>query len=612
MNEHFKNWLCPSCRDVKDASVASHSRASTRPGSPLMSPHLRPPVSPELKPSIPLALETSSVTSDTSSLRADYIPPALSPGPVSPLIRKPLGTDLSHGGVLVGSLEYAAMVRSLQKQESKTVRTPYLDPNLVPIYSDTDSISSGDEVDAEQHVMPTSITGMRTRHIKATKLTAFLRSLLNVRDNQDSGELFVDEVVKQVMENRHASEMNVVCPVPLFLLRIMLQSAAQQPSLIPVNKVSVIDGKEVVRISDHPQLKVYFDRLAAGEAKDVIQADMKAEGLVTEMLDKNPNDMVLLEDYSVSFVRSDLASKQVKELQTPVASIPAQVKRSEHPQFRKYFLMLKRSIPEATVEKCMVKDGLDPKLLHQPDDLMDIPSESTVVPSVAVPVTEYAPEKPLAATDLEPSASAGTMIKRCEHPEFVKYFMMLKRGIPIQAVRHCMTKEGKDPDLIDKPDELIAAPAGFTVSTTTESRAEEEKKEEKKEEITSGKRVPLKEHPLYSKYFTMLKRGLPEVSVRHAMMKDGIDTSILDKDPEELIELESKSEQLSVPLPKPVPKIRKVPLCEHPDFEKYFTMLKRGLPRVQVERIMRKENKDTTILDHDPNELLEVKGSVGE
>ena len=41
-------------------------------------------------------------------------------------------------------------------------------------------------------------------------------------------------------------------------------------------------------------------------------------------------------------------------------------------------------------------------------------------------------------------------------------------------------------------------------------------------------------------------------------------------------------------------------------------MLKRGLPRVQVERIMRKENKDTTILDHDPNELLEVKGSVGE
>ena len=96
------------------------------------------------------------------------------------------------------------------------------------------------------------------------------------------------------------------------------------------------------------------------------------------------------------------------------------------------------------------------------------------------------------------------------------------------------------------------------------------------------------------------------------MMKDGIDTSILDKDPEELIELESKSEQLSVPLPKPVPKIRKVPLCEHPDFEKYFTMLKRGLPRVQVERIMRKENKDTTILDHDPNELLEVKGSVGE
>ena len=158
-----------------------------------------------------------------------------------------------------------------------------------------------------------------------------------------------------------------------------------------------------------------------------------------------------------------------------------------------------------------------------------------------------------------------------------------------------MMKDGVDTSILDKdPEELIEI-------------------EESKSESASVKRVPLKEHPLYSKYFTMLKRGLPETSVRHAMMKDGVDTSILDKDPEELVELEiKKSEQLSTPIPKPVPKIRKVPLSEHPDFEKYFTMLKRGLPRVQVERIMRKDNKDTAILDHDPNELLEVKGSVRE
>lgn len=40
------------------------------------------------------------------------------------------------------------------------------------------------------------------------------------------------------------------------------------------------------------------------------------------MLDKNPNDMVLLEDYSISFVRSDLASQQVKEYKLPVSGSP--------------------------------------------------------------------------------------------------------------------------------------------------------------------------------------------------------------------------------------------------------------------------------------------------
>ena len=258
-----------------------------------MSPRLRPPTTPELKPSFPLVLESSPENAD-SSQRRDSIPVLAPSPPISPLIRKPAGTDLSHGGVLVGSLEYAAMVHNLQKQEPVKVTTPYLDPDLVPIYSDTDSISSGDEVDAEQHMMPSSVTGMRNRHIKATKLSAFLRSLLNVQSNQDAGEVFVDEVVKQIMANRHATEMNVVCPVPLFLLRTMLQSAAQQPSLIPVNKVSVIGGKEVVRIADHPQLKTYFDRLAAGESKDTIQTDMQAEGLVAEMLDKNPITRSLL------------------------------------------------------------------------------------------------------------------------------------------------------------------------------------------------------------------------------------------------------------------------------------------------------------------------------
>ena len=514
---------------------------------------------PASPPMSPLQRFSPDVPKETQGLfpGAGRIPmvssPSLPPSkPFIPSIKKPAGTDLSQGGVLVGSLEYAQMMKQLQeKVASKPV---YLDPSLVPIYSDSDSISSGDGVDAKQYVMSESETGVKNHHIRASKLTSFLRSLLNVQDDQSSGEQFVDEVVRHVMENRHASEMDLVCPVPLFLLRTMIQSAAQQPSLVPdlktspsAGKVLVINGKEVVRISDHPQLKAYFDRLAAGEEKAVIQKDMTNEGLNPSALDKDPNDVVLLEDYDVSFlpsnsVRPEQLNQQGSGLRGPaVEAAPNQVPRSKHPQFSKYFHMLQCSIPKEKVIECMVKDGVDPALLDHPDDLLPL---SPMTPPVS-PVAR-------------PSAPAVSPIP-----------------ISDSAVGEAST--GK----------------------------------------ATMKSVALKDHPAYAKYFKMLKMGLPKASIVHKMKGDGVDVSIIDRDPEEMVELEGPKDGSKKPATAPgavsakqPPRIRKVPLREHPDFEKYFTMLERGLPRIQVERVMRKDKKDVSILDHDPNELMEVKASV--
>ena len=63
-----------------------------------------------------------------------------------------------------------------------------------------------------------------------------------------------------------------------------------------------------------------------------------------------------------------------------------------------------------------------------------------------------------------------------------------------------------------------------------------EVEEEVKEEVV--KKVKLCDHPKYSKYFNMLKKGVPLPGVRHCMMRDGIDASVLDKDPNEEVELE--------------------------------------------------------------------------
>ena len=71
---------------------------------------------------------------------------------------------------------------------------------------------------------------------------------------------------------------------------------------------------------------------------------------------------------------------------------------------------------------------------------------------------------------------------------------------------------------------------------------EGEVEEEVKEEVV--KKVKLCDHPKYSKYFNMLKKGVPLPGVRHAMMRDGIDASVLDKDPNEEVELEEEKSEV--------------------------------------------------------------------
>ena len=172
---------------------------------------------------------------------------------------------------------------------------------------------------------------------------------------------------------------------------------------------------------------------------------------------------------------------------------------------------------------------------------------------------------------------------------------MLKKGLPDTAVRHAMMRDKVDSSVLDRdPNEEV--------------ELEEEKSEVKK--------VKLCEHPKYSKYFNMLKKGLPDTSVRHAMMRDKVDVSILDRDPNEEVELEEEksekkqTEEEDLSEFKPERIMRKVPLYQHPDYEQYFTLLDRHVPRVEVEYNMRKANKDVKVLDMDRNTLFEIEVSA--
>jgi hypothetical protein len=80
---------------------------------------------------------------------------------------------------------------------------------------------------------------------------------------------------------------------------------------------------------------------------------------------------------------------------------------------------------------------------------------------------------------------------------------MLKVGMPLEVVKHAMTRDGVDPSVMDGDHNK---PAGY------------------------GSGVPLKDDPKYEKYFKMLKMGLPMGAVQNAMERDGLDSSVMARD----------------------------------------------------------------------------------
>ena len=93
-----------------------------------------------------------------------------------------------------------------------------------------------------------------------------------------------------------------------------------------------------------------------------------------------------------------------------------------------------------------------------------------------------------------------------DDPMFTKYFKMLKMGLPLQVVKHALTRDGFDAEILDgdhnQPAGSMSEPDG----------------------------VPLKEDPRYTKYFKMIKMGLPMGAVKNAMDRDGEDGTVMDGD----------------------------------------------------------------------------------
>lgn len=105
------------------------------------------------------------------------------------------------------------------------------------------------------------------------------------------------------------------------------------------------------------------------------------------------------------------------------------------------------------------------------------------------------------------------------------------------------------------------------------------------EEDKSVDGVRYKDHAVYGKYFRMLQCGIPMGAVHHAMVKEGLDPTILDNSPDALV-------------------AEKVALKDHPVYTKYFKLLKIGTAKEQVAMRMRQDGENSLVLDMDPNTLV--------
>jgi hypothetical protein len=236
----------------------------------------------------------------------------------------------------------------------------------------------------------------------------------------------------------------------------------------------------------------------------------------------------------------------------------------------KYLKMLKLGVPRPAVEQKMTSDGIDAGVIAAFHQGQDVPRSGS----------PKAP--PPDATGAEESADSNTerqCVKLCDHPEYAKYFRMLKMGVPKPAVMIKMKAEGLDPAMLDRdPCTIIDAVASDG----------------------AAKQVKLSDHPEYAKYFRMLKMGVPKPAVLIKMKAEGLDPTMLDRDPCTMIDSVAGAGDGAV---------KQVEVCDHPEYAKYFRMLKMGVPKPAVMIKMKAEGLDPTILDEDPSTMVALESA---
>ena len=308
-------------------------------------------------------------------------------------------------------------------------------------------------------------------------------------------------------------------------------------------------------LKEDPEYEKFFKMLKMGLPIGAVKNALVRDGKDPSVMDLDPNKSV----------KSQLQSNpKGKEEDTGPAL-------KDDPDYEKFFKMLKMGLPIGAVKNALVRDGKDPSV-------MDLDPNKSV-------------KSQMKSDDEEEDKDTGTPLK--DDPDYEKFFKMLKMGLPIGAVKNALVRDGKDPSIMD-----------LDPNKSVKSQMKSDDEEEDKDTGT-----PLKDDPDYEKFFKMLKMGLPIGAVKNALVRDGKDPSIMDLDPNQSIEFQRREKAGSEAVDTGVP------LKDDPEYEKFFKMVKMGLPVGAVQNALQRDGKDPSIMDLDPNlsvafQLTKKKGGA--
>ena len=147
----------------------------------------------------------------------------------------------------------------------------------------------------------------------------------------------------------------------------------------------------------------------------------------------------------------------------PVATpiLPTGPPAKEDPTYLAYFKLIRLGMPLEQVKLKCSAEGNDPNVLDHPDEPITAAMLALPAPAAAGNNTDYQESSSTAlvaagndevSNELvvteEPVEDLNVM-KVKDDPEFSKYFKMLLVGIPNPVVKHKMTMDGLDPDVLN-------------------------------------------------------------------------------------------------------------------------------------------------------------------